>query len=56
MKHLKDIIYIAIITLLLWVSITTIIQAFKCSKMTQTELFLNIPNSCLLIFKKCNYL
>ena len=56
MKHLKDIFYIAVITLLMWISITTIIQAVKCSKMTQTELVLNIPNSCLLIFKQCNYL
>lgn len=36
-----------------WFTLTNIIQAFKCEKMTQTELFLNIPKSILLNFKEC---
>lgn len=34
-----------IIVIALWTATTGIIQAFMCPKMTQTELFLNIPQS-----------
>jgi hypothetical protein len=37
----------------LWFGITRTIQAYKCPKMTNTELFLNTDNSFLLNFKEC---
>ena len=44
---------IALIIITLWISTTTTIQAFKCPKMSQTELFLHIPKSCILDFESC---
>lgn len=35
-----------------WLNVTTLIQAIKCPSMTQTEIFLNIPNSFILNFKE----
>ena len=47
------IIYWFTIIICLHISVTSIIQAIKCSKMTQSELFLNIPNSFMLNWNKC---
>lgn len=44
---------IIVICLVLWIGISTAIQRFKCAKMTETELFLNIPHAILLDFKDC---
>ena len=37
--------YTVLVAVLLWVSVSTMIQAFKCTDMTQTQLFLHIPES-----------
>ncbi len=50
-KSYKNIILCIITVVVLWLSITTTIQAFKCPSMTQTELFLNIPKTMVLNFK-----
>ena len=42
---------ILFICLVMWVSLSTVMQAFICPSMTQTELFLNIPKSFILEFK-----
>lgn len=42
-----------LIIILVWVSITNMIQAFACPKMTRTELFLNIPKCAILNFEHC---
>jgi len=39
-----------ILLVLVWVSITCMIQTFKNPELTQTELFLRIPKSALLNF------
>ena len=39
---------------LVWVSISNVIQAFKCPKMSQTELFLHIPKSFVCDWDNCN--
>jgi hypothetical protein len=36
-----------------WLFISNIIQALKCSEMTQTELFLHLPKSFICDFKNC---
>lgn len=49
----KIIATIIVISSLMWMSITNIIQAIKCPKMTQTELFLHIPKSFVCEWKVC---
>lgn len=53
MNLFKEIIAFIIVGIALWIACSGIIQAFKCSKMTQTELFLNIPNSFICNWKNC---
>ena len=44
-------IYVILVSLLLWTTITTVIVRFKNPKLTETELFLRIPKSFILNFK-----
>ena len=44
---------IILILSILWVSISTLIQALVCPKMTQTELFLHIPKSFICVWEYC---
>lgn len=53
MEKIKEIIAFIVIAINLWIACSGIIQAFKCTKMTQTELFLNIPNSFICDWKEC---
>jgi hypothetical protein len=58
MRKLKKVFlaYILIYTvagLCIWISISSTIQRFKCPKMTETEIFLNIPNSIVCDWKSC---
>jgi len=57
-KYIKDNIsnalYFVLVAVFLWVSISNIIQSFKCPKMTQTELLLHIPKSFVCDWKHCN--
>ena len=52
MKTLKTIVLLLIIIILMWISVTNTIQAFKCPKMTHTELFLHLPKTIMLNFEK----
>jgi hypothetical protein len=58
MKEVKDytikILYGILVSLFLWMSVTSTIQAFKCSGMTQTQLFLHIPKSFVCDWNNCN--
>jgi len=49
---LVEILHIIFAICVLWVAITSWVQAFKCPSMTQTQLFLNIPHSVILDFKQ----
>lgn len=51
---MKKKIQILLFIVINWISISVMVQSFFCTKMTETELFLNIPNSIILDFKKCN--
>ncbi len=57
-KYIKDNIsnalYFVLVAVFLWVSISNIIQSFKCPKMTQTELLLHIPKSFVFDWQNCN--
>ncbi len=46
--------YVLLVAVFLWVSVSNIIQAFKCPKMTQTELFLHIHKSFVCDWQHCN--
>ena len=58
MKYLKNNIrnwiYFVLVAMFLWVSISNVIQAIKCPKMSQTELFIHMPKSFVLDWKNCN--
>ena len=47
-ERLKSFLFGILLSLFMWVFVTNIIQTLKCPRMTQTELFLSIPNSFLL--------
>jgi len=44
---------IIILTILIWLGISIMIQGFRCPDMTQTELILNSLNSLIFNFKHC---
>lgn len=55
MKRLKiknyanNALYTVLVAVLLWMAVSSMIQAFKCTDMTQTQLFLHIPKSLCAI-------
>lgn len=56
MKSKKNFIFIVrtiLIVVSAWMAITVTIQAFKCEKLTRTELFLRIPNSFVCDWIEC---
>lgn len=53
-KRIINLLYIILVVLCLWTAITNIIQAFKCPRMTQTELFLHIPKSFICDWEICD--
>lgn len=46
--------YTLLTAVLLWVAVSTMIQAFKCPEMSQTELFLHIPKSFICAWVHCS--
>ena len=42
-----------LVTVILWVLVSSVIQAFKCTDMTQTQLFLHIPKSFVCDWNYC---
>jgi len=49
----KERIYLLLIIIFLWVAGTSITQRFKCPKLSETELFLMIPENFILNFNTC---
>ena len=43
MKKIYKIIYLGIVCCLMWITITSTIQRFKCDKLTETQLLKLIP-------------
>ncbi len=54
MKNIKNFIILFIFISVIWLITTVTMQRFKCSKLTETELFISIPNSFILDFKTCD--
>lgn len=53
-EYVSNALYAVLVAVLGWVAVSSIIQAFKCTDMTQTELFLHIHKSCVCDWKHCN--
>lgn len=53
-ENIVNTLYFVLISVFLWVGISSIIQSFKCPKMTQTELFIHIPKSFVCDWQYCN--
>lgn len=51
--YTNNALYIMLAIMVLWVVISSEIQAFKCPGMTQTQLFLHIPRSFICNWKHC---
>ena len=47
---MRKLIYFIVMVLLCWVLTVSIIQRFKCPELTETELFLRMPNSFICDF------
>ena len=52
--YASNALYTLLVAVLLWVAVSSVIQAFKCTDMTQTQLFLHIPKSFVCDWKHCN--
>lgn len=48
-----NIIYLTMVVVFFWASVSTTIQSIKCPKITQTELFLHIPQSFICNWQQC---
>ena len=53
-ENINNILYFILVIILLWLTISNTVQAFKCSKMTQTELFIHIPKSFACNWEYCD--
>jgi len=53
-NYIVNIVQIVIVAVLLWVTISTMIQGFKCPQITGTQLFLHIPKSFVCDWQYCN--
>ena len=51
-KILRNFVYLGIV-MFFWLFISNLIQAFNCPKMSQTELFMQLPNSFIGNWKYC---
>ena len=49
----KKMIKILFFSVLIWTSISSLIQRFKCESLTETELFKHIPNSFVCNWQNC---
>lgn len=52
-KNFETIVVTLLVSIFLWLSISSIIQAFKCPKLTQSELLLRVPNSFIGDWYEC---
>ena len=53
-ENISNALYFVLVAVFLWLGISNVIQAFKCPKMSQTELFLHIPKSFVCDWQHCN--
>jgi len=54
-NYLGKVLYYLLIIFMLWIVFSSMIQRFKCPKMTETEIFLHIPKSVTCDWEKCDH-
>ena len=52
-KNIDNFVYVMLIAVFMWVAISSTIQRFKCAELTETELFIRIPNSFVCDWVNC---
>lgn len=52
--NIVKVLYFTLAGIALWAAISSNIQRFKCTKMTETELFLHVPKSFVCDWQYCN--
>ena len=52
-KDLKDLMLLILLIASIWVSVTSIIQRFKCPNLSETELFVRIPKNFAMSWETC---
>lgn len=53
MRTIKKIVLIIFIIFILWITVSSGIQRFKCDVLTETQLLKELPNNFLYKFKEC---
>jgi hypothetical protein len=53
-ENVAIVVYAMLVAVFIWVVISSIIQRFKCAKLTETELFIRIPKSFVCDWANCN--
>ena len=53
-QSIKEVLYLILAALFIWIAITCAIQGFKCDSMTQAQLFKRIPHTVVLDFITCD--
>ena len=48
------VVYAMLVAVFMWVAISSTIQRFKCTKLTETEIFIRIPKSFVCDWVNCN--
>ena len=52
-KVVKTLLYYIMVVIIMWIAISSLVQAAKCPSMSQTELFLRIPQSFVGDWQNC---
>ena len=53
-NNISNALYFVLVAVFLWVAISSTIQRFKCTEMSETELFIHIPKSFVCDWQHCN--
>ena len=53
-NNISNALYFVLVAVFMWVAVSSMIQRFKCDTMTETQLFLHIPQSFVCDWRHCN--
>lgn len=52
--NVTTVVYAMLVAVFMWAVISTTIQRFKCTKLTETEIFIRIPKSFVCDWVNCD--
>lgn len=52
-NNFNKVFYYLFLIIILWIVVSSTVQRFKCPEMTETQLFLHIPNSFVCNWYQC---